>query len=138
VQGSPNEQYVYIFVRQDISLPQQIVQSNHATLSFSSHHGVEGIPNIVLIGVPNVAALKEACALLSANQIPHWSWTEPDFNLGFTAICTAAISGSERLCLAHYRTWKPVFPSSANCKLAVSNTAHAGAGPAEGTNAAVA
>lgn len=101
------KQYVYVFVRQDIPLQQQLVQSNHATLSLASHYGIEGIPNIVAIGVPDQAGLEEACAILSANQIPHWRWEEPDFDYGFTAIATAPISGDQRLCLAHYSLWKP-------------------------------
>lgn len=103
----PSTEYVYVFVRQDLPLPQQLVQSNHVTLSMASHYGVEGIPNIVMIGVPDVAALKEAGSLLSAAAIPHWEWTEPDFDYGFTAICAAPISGGLRRVLAHYRLWEP-------------------------------
>lgn len=72
----------------------------------ASHYGIDGIPNIVLIGVPDKAALVEACGILSENQIPHWQWHEPDFDFGFTAIATAQISGEQRKCLAHYRLWK--------------------------------
>lgn len=74
----------------------------------ASHYGVDGIPNIVMIGVPDEAALKEACSLLSSCAIPHWSWHEPDedMGLGFTAIATAAIEGAQRKALAHYKLWK--------------------------------
>lgn len=95
----------------------------------ASHYGVEGIPNIVLIGVPNVAALKEAASLLSAAAIPHWEWDEPDFDYGFTAICTAAISGEQRRVLAHYRLWEPAKDSVA--QLAEQRTLRA---LAEGSN----
>lgn len=105
----PSEKYVYIFVRQDIPLVQQIVQSNHATWQMSAKYGDESIPNIVLIGVPDIEALNAACRLLSENQIPHWSWTDPDFDFGFASIATAPISGLARQCLAHYRLWKEEF-----------------------------
>lgn len=126
----PAEQYVYIFVRQDIPTAQQIVQSNHATLSIASRYGIEGTPNIVLIGVPDEAELRKASVILSGNQIPHWEWTEPDFNLGFTAIATAPIQGAQRLCLAHYRLWKEFDHPWPNCKAAPSKGVHAGASPA--------
>lgn len=96
---------MYVFVRQDISLAQQIVQSNHATLSLSSHYGVEGTPNIVVIGVPDVAALERACREMTAAGIPHHSWHEPDFDMGFTAITSAPIEGEQRRALAHYKVW---------------------------------
>lgn len=127
--SNPPEQYVYIFVRQDIPLEHQIVQSNHAALSLASHYGVDGIPNIVLIGVPDKSALELVCERLTANQIPHWSWEEPDFDFGFTAIATAPISGQQRECLRSFRLWKPVIHPSANCKPAASKAAYVGAGP---------
>lgn len=65
----------------------------------------EGIPNIVLIGLPNVAALRRALAKLEANQIPHFAWTEPDNNLGLTSITTAPIAGEQRKALANYRVY---------------------------------
>lgn len=113
---------MYIFVRQDIDISHQIVQSNHATLSLASHYGVEGIPNIVLIGVPDVAALKRACHKLSDNQIPHWSWIEPDGDLGFTAIATAPIEGGQRKCLENYRLWKSERTGSSIGRAADSNS----------------
>lgn len=112
MQGSkpaPDPQYVYVFVRQDIPIEHQIVQSNHASMMMSSRYGFEGTPNLVLIGVSNAAALREACALLTENQIAHWSWHEPDFDFGFTSICTAPIIGAERRCIAHYKLWKPIY-----------------------------
>lgn len=95
------------------------------------HHGFEGTPNIVLIGLPNISSLKRACHKLSANGIAHWSWTEPDLDLGFTSICTATISGDERSCLANYRLWKPVYYSPVvSTKTLPSNGNDAGETPA--------
>lgn len=127
---NPPEQHVYLFVRQDIPLEHQLVQSNHATLSMASHYGIEGIPNLVLIGVPNQATLRDISLELSVNQIPHWDWTEPDFDFGFTAICTAPIQGQQRRALAQYQLWKRVIHPSPNCKAAASKAVHAGATPA--------
>ncbi len=122
---------MYIFVRQDIPLPHQIVQSNHATLSMASLHGFDGIPNIVLIGVPDKAALLRAADQCWENAIPHYLWREPDFDFGETAIATAAISGAKREAFAQYRLWKEfiVHPWPKG-KAADSNPVHAGSTPA--------
>lgn len=107
------------------------MQTNHATFSVAIEYRLRCIPNIVLIGVPDVDALEVARMELLKAEIKHWAWTEPDFGLGFTSITTVPISGEKRLALAHYDTWKPILLSSPNCKAANSNLAHAGAGPAE-------
>jgi hypothetical protein len=68
----------------------------------------EGMPNQVLIGVPNIAALNRVRVKLEANQIPHYCWHEPDHDFGFTAIATAPLYGEQRKILANYRVYTPV------------------------------
>lgn len=65
------------------------------------------MPNIVVIGLPNLGALQRALAKLAANQIPHYAWSEPDFDYGLTAIATAPINGEQRAALANYRVYTP-------------------------------
>ena len=110
-----SEKYVYIFVRQDLPVVHQIVQTNHASWQMSSRYGDESVPNIVLIGVADVTELHMACRLLLENQIPHWRWSEPeeDLGFGFTAIATAPIAGAQRACLVHFKTWKEEFVTAA-------------------------
>ncbi len=90
-----------------------MVQSNHATLTIaSSAYDFEGIPNIVLIGVPDKSALERVERRLAENSIPHCSWHEPDGDLGFTSIATVPLTLQQKECLAHYRLWKPLFSGS--------------------------
>ena len=96
----------------------------------ASRYGFDGTPNIVMIGVPNEAALRRACVKMTASQIPHWEWTEPDFDLGFTSICTAPITGEQRACLANYRLWKPVYSPVVQPGHAPSKSVDAGEIPA--------
>jgi hypothetical protein len=103
---------VYVFVRQDIPIQHQMVQSNHAVLTVSSAVAIDGIPNIILIGVPDVPALNRAKAKLIAHGIDHSEWVEPDMDLGFTAMATVPLSVEEKIPLAHYRLWRPMIPSS--------------------------
>lgn len=65
----------------------------------------EGIHNIVTIGVPDIAALSRVEKKLLANAIPHYSWSEPDFAIGFTSITTVPIEGEQRAALQNYRVY---------------------------------
>lgn len=67
-----------------------------------------GTPNIVLVGLPNVRSLMRVEKKLQANAIPHYSWTEPDHDFGFTAITTAPLHGEQRELLKDYRVYAPV------------------------------
>lgn len=67
---------------------------------------IEGIPNIVLIGVPDQAALQRVLTKLAANQIPHYAWSEPDYDFGLTAIATQPLYDADRKILQNYRLWK--------------------------------
>jgi hypothetical protein len=84
-----------------------MVQSNHATLTIaSSKYDFDGIPNIVLIGVPDLPALNRVQRKLAGCGIPHCAWIEPDNDMGFTSIATVPLSREEKEPLAHYRLWR--------------------------------
>jgi hypothetical protein len=97
-----------------MSLADQLVQSNHATHTIAGAAGyeVDGIPNIILIGVPDTRALMRVAAKLADNAIPHCAWREPDLDLGFTAISTIPLRPDQKQCLRNYRLWQPTSPTS--------------------------
>jgi hypothetical protein len=99
---------LYVFVRQDIPLAQQLVQSCHAVFQVSSKitYPPEIEPNMVLIGVPDEKALLKVQTKLNKHQIEHHTWSEPDFDFGFTAIATVPLTESEKLPLSTYRLWR--------------------------------
>jgi hypothetical protein len=70
------------------------------------HAGICGVPNIVLIGVPDVRALARVQLKLRDAGITFFHWDEPDGDLGFTAIATVPIRGALRDVLANYRLLK--------------------------------
>jgi hypothetical protein len=85
----------------------QHVQSLHAVLHLALEHaGICGIPNIVLIGVPDVRALDRVQLKLRDAGITFFHWDEPDDDLGFTAIATVPIRGPLRDVLKNYRILK--------------------------------
>jgi hypothetical protein len=102
--------YVYIFVRQDISVAQQIVQSNHATYSIAQQQADfdrDCVPSIVVIGVPNLRGLERVIKKLHDNGIEHAQFVEPDFDMGLSAVATAPLWFQEqRDVLKNYCTWK--------------------------------
>lgn len=99
-------------MRQDIPIEHQLVQSNHATYQMATlYRPDEYVPNLVFIGVPDVAALQRVQAKLRAHGLPHYAWHEPDNDMGFTAIATAALDDEQRAVLKNYRLYRFNVPS---------------------------
>jgi len=63
------------------------------------------IPFLVLIGVPDKAALFRVINKLNDNAIGHEVFYEPDDNLGLTAVATYPLTQEQRRCLSNYRLW---------------------------------
>ena len=90
-----NSEYMYVFVREDLSVAQQIVQLGHATYDVGTKHPRSSSPNFVLIGVKNEQKLLELSEWLHTNETDHHMFFEPDVDQ-HTAIATKPISGSKR------------------------------------------
>lgn len=94
---------------------------------------VEPSPNLVLIGVPDVHALEQVSGELSFHGIDHFCWHEPDWDMGFTAICTQPMTREQKEFLSGYRIWKPIFPDSLTVEPRILNSVDVGATPTQGT-----
>jgi hypothetical protein len=94
----------------------------------------EGIPNIIVVGLPNIAALRRAETKLRSNGIPHYAWSEPDYDFGFTAIATAPLHGEQRKVLANYRVYNTGIAQLVERR--GSNPEGAGSSPAPCANGA--
>jgi hypothetical protein len=90
-----NDEYMYLFIRRDLSHQQQIIQTAHATHSMASKHKDESIPNAVLIGIHSEDALLDIRDYLDQNNINCEMFYEPDIN-AHTAIATYPLRGKER------------------------------------------
>lgn len=98
-QGETN--YVYVLVRNDLSVSQQTVQSCHAAIEaarrFITSEQVH--PHLVVCGVRDEDALKKEECRLEAFGIKFACFYEPDRNNELTAIATAPVVGEQhRLC----------------------------------------
>ena len=91
--------YVYVLVRTDIPLANQMVQVGHACFE----HGCDvatatsNPSSMVLFEVETEQQLVEIANWLD-KKIPGQSYVmyEPDYDIGYTAICTSPFSGEDR------------------------------------------
>lgn len=99
---------IYVFVRTDLSLEQQMVQSNHASVEAGRLHyrPEHGIASLVLLAVPNQAALHRASTHLQALGIAHEMFFEPDWSMGHCALGTRPLLDDERPLLRGWPLWK--------------------------------
>lgn len=101
-----DERYCYIFIRQDLPHPVQIVQTSHATAQAQAEWGGVETANFVLIGVKNPRELLYAAARLEAANIGYSMFYEPDGGVGFTSICTTPLPKSMQAQFKRYELMK--------------------------------
>lgn len=102
--------YVYVFIRKDISLAQQLVQVGHAALEagFAFEAPKTEIASVVMLEVPNREALQEAASRLERYGIEHKMFFEPDFEMGHSALATRPVSEKkERFLFKKYPLYQP-------------------------------
>jgi len=102
--------YFYIFVRQDVPLEQQIIQTNHATQQMMEKFPVakDFIPYTVLIGLPNAVWMDSVIRHLKNLNIDHVAFLDTDFDFGVAATVTVPLEDDQRQALRHY----PLYRSS--------------------------
>jgi hypothetical protein len=99
---------IYVLVRTDISVEQQVVQAAHAAaeagrLFYSLEHG---IASLIVLSVPNKDALYRAATQLQALGIAHDVFFEPDWEMGHSALGTRPLLDSERKLMKGWPLWK--------------------------------
>lgn len=88
--------FIYCFIRKDLPFTQQIIQMSHAAFEAGQHSEFEvNTPNICLFEVANELELLRASEHLRDNKIDYRIADEPDFNYGYTSICTEVIESME-------------------------------------------
>lgn len=99
--------YIYLFVREDLSKPQQIIQTAHAVdeLNKRLDKFTETTNHMVLIGAKNDLELYEIAHYLHMEKIEHFLFYEPDIE-AHTAIATKPLVGDERFPLQVFSTMK--------------------------------
>jgi hypothetical protein len=99
--------YVYIFVRQDMSISQQLVQAVHAAHESGLAHQTPQHPSsVILFGTKNQEDL-EKCLDKYKKELNCYPFYEPYKNIGLTAFATEPISEDQRKLFKQYQLWKP-------------------------------
>jgi len=90
-------EYIYVITRNDLTIPQQTVQSCHACIEATKnfHDNIRGHPHLVVCGVEDELQLIKVIGYLE-EKIPFIVWREPDMDDQITAIATIPISGEQR------------------------------------------
>lgn len=113
-----DDKYIYVFVRQDIPLPQQLVHACHAAYHIASGQPkLQGMPSLVVIGVPHPRSLGKVVRKMAEHQIWHYLWTDPDTDYGPTALATYPLTVEQKTAMVDYRLWKytPAGPGKPAC-----------------------
>ncbi len=108
---STDKSYVYVLIRTDIPLEQQLVQVGHAALEAGFRFNApREVASLIVLAVPDRAALLEASARLNDKGIEHELFFEPDFEMGHSALATRPLfKKAERYLMRKY----PLYRASA-------------------------
>lgn len=87
-------QYTYLFIRKDLTGPQQIVQAAHAALEAGHRFGEHS--HLICFGAQDEEDLLKQARYLDQQGIKFQMFHEPDNDTGFTAICTEPLQGDQR------------------------------------------
>lgn len=99
--------YVYVFVRRDIPVADQVCQAIHAGIEAGANFCNLGAkPHLCFLMVNDIAELVKVEAICQKRDVPYVIVDEPDDNLGLTAIATAPIGKKQGRCFMQYSLWK--------------------------------
>ena len=103
--GHTQVNYIYIFVRTDISFEAQCVQAAHAAIesarNFLNPDAIH--PHLVICGLKSEKTWQSTIAKLDGNGIKYQVFIEPDLDNIPTAIATEPISGDLRKPFSNYQ-----------------------------------
>jgi hypothetical protein len=105
VQETP---YAYILVRIDIPLVDQMVQAAHAVMEAAWAFPRPACPtHLALLAVPDEQTLSLAAGRARERGIALVMFHETDGDMGYTAFCTAPLTGKARNAFRRYPLWRP-------------------------------
>jgi hypothetical protein len=95
-------EYTYCFIRKDIPLHAQIIQTAHACLQSDKP---KSINSIVLFEVKNEEHLVKTNEYLKSHGLKTYMFYEPDYDMGYTSIATEPLSGEDREVCKRFKMW---------------------------------
>ena len=102
-------EYIYVWVRTDIPLAQQMVQACHASVLAGRDFQHHNDTHLVLLSVANEEELKSVAFFLESIKTKFQIFYEPDLfgedEMGYTAIASEIISEDRRPEFYQYNLW---------------------------------
>ena len=97
--------YVYVIVRNDLSVPQKAVQSCHACIEVAREYiGKEdGHPSVIICVIRDENKLKRLIEKMDNESIVFKEFREPDIGNELTAIATSPLYGDQRKFFSRYQ-----------------------------------
>lgn len=86
--------YIYVFVRNDLSIEQQTIQTAHVTFEMAIRSAFVNSPKAVLVRIENLEKLLEVGSFLREKNIKYEIFHEPDI-YEHTAIITYPLKTEE-------------------------------------------
>lgn len=112
LQINQETQYCYTFIRTDLPIEQQIVQAAHSAHQAGRLYPAPIDTHLILLEVKNEFALQKISNDLTALNIQHHLFHEPDDERGYTSITTEPLTDPvmrnyfSRFSLYRYRSEK--------------------------------
>lgn len=97
-----SSEYIYLFVRKDLSAQQQIIQTAHAIHQVGQNVKSSDVPNAVLFGASDEDELMRIQSHLASNDVAFEMFFEPDVQ-AYTAIATHPIEGEKRKLMRKFK-----------------------------------
>lgn len=98
--------YLFVAVRRDIPLADQVVQVAHAAFEAGQRwHGDRETCHLILVAVASQQALVDLAARCEARGIGFTLFDEPDDQMGYTALCSEPLRDSRRRVFRRYPLW---------------------------------
>lgn len=103
-----NDEYLYIIVCEDLSKPQQIVQSSHAAIEAARFYLTKTSkhPSVIVCGIPSEDYFQGIFQYLEMKNIDFQIFREPDIGNKITAIATQPLNRHRKKAMSKFNLIK--------------------------------
>lgn len=102
-------EFIYVFIRKDIPLAQQILQACHACVLAGREYRHGDETHLILLQIKDESQLWEVVNLLCDVNIKSQMFYEPDLykgrTMGYTAIATEIVQEDQRQIFSEFKLW---------------------------------
>lgn len=102
------KEYMYVAIRRDLTIPQQVVQSVHAAIEASEylHKSADQHPSVVVLGVKTEKALQGFKEFAQKENFDFKEFREPDRNNELTSVAVYPVDENQKKAFKRYQLLK--------------------------------